>query len=126
MLPSLVLPSTLLFSLWAAPAVLAGEIPFGSECNRARQKLQEGTFQFQTDCDNMTFCAANSTCAYRGCRSDDFPFGYLENVTIPDKCPRGTFCPDEQDQCQPLLAVGAACQFNRDGEYDTECFEAGC
>ena len=125
MLPSLLLPSTLLFSL-AAVQVRAGDVPWLQPCDPAHQKLQEGTFQFQTDCDNMTFCAANSTCAYRGCRSDDFPFGYLENVTIPDKCPRGTFCPDEQDQCQPLLAVGAACQFNRDGEYDTKYLEAGC
>ena len=116
MLPLLMLPSTLLFSLLVAPAVLAGDVPWLQPCNPAHQKLQEGTYQFQTDCDNMTFCAANSTCAYRGCRSDDFPFGYLENVTIPDKCPRGSFCPDEQDFCQPVLAVGSACQFNRDGE----------
>ncbi|KAI0779978.1 hypothetical protein C8Q74DRAFT_1456343 [Fomes fomentarius] len=110
MLPALVLPSTLLFTLLAgAPA---------AECNPARQKLQEGTYQFQTDCDEMTYCHSNSTCAWRGCRQDDFPFGYSFDVPIPDKCPRGMFCPDEQDECQPLLAVGAACQFNRDDECE--------
>ena len=116
MLPPLSLPSTLLFTLLAAPAVLAGDVPWLQACNPAHQKLQEGTYQFQTDCDAMTYCAGNSTCALRGCRSDEFPFGYSSNVTIPDKCPRGSFCPDEQDSCQPLLAVGSACQFNRDGE----------
>ena len=110
-------PSTLLFSLWAlAPAVLAGDVTWLQPCDRAHQKLQEGTFQFQTDCDAMTYCAANSTCALRGCRSDTFPFGYLSNVTIPDKCDKGSFCPDEQDACQKQLTVGSACQFNRDGE----------
>ena len=115
MLSSFLLPSTLLFSL-AAVQVRAGDVHWLQSCNPAHQKLQEGTFQFQTDCDAMTYCAANSTCALRGCRNDDFPFGYLSNVTIPDKCPKGQFCPDEQDQCQNLLPVGSACQFNRDGE----------
>ncbi|KAI0712940.1 hypothetical protein C8T65DRAFT_646169 [Cerioporus squamosus] len=118
MLPLLMLPTTLLFLLLAAPAVLAGDVPWLQPCNPAHQKLQEGTYQFQTDCDAMTYCASNSTCALRGCRSDDFPFGYSSNVTIPDKCPKGTFCPDEQDNCQPVLAVGSACQFNRDDECE--------
>ncbi|RPD78518.1 hypothetical protein L226DRAFT_457878 [Lentinus tigrinus ALCF2SS1-7] len=118
MLPPLVLPLTLLYSLLAAPAVLAGDVPWLQACNPAHQKLQEGTYQFQTDCDAMTYCASNSTCALRGCRSDDFPFGYSSNVTIPDKCPKGMFCPDEQDSCQALLSVGSACQFNRDDECE--------
>ncbi|KAH9940416.1 uncharacterized protein BXZ73DRAFT_42631 [Epithele typhae] len=117
MLPSLVLPSTLLFSLWA-PAVLAGNVTFGEACDPAHQKLQEGTFQFQTDCDSTTFCARNSTCAHRGCRVDTFPFGYDAKAVLPDKCPRGMFCPDEQDNCQGLLSVGSACQFNRDDQCD--------
>ncbi|KAI1785929.1 hypothetical protein LXA43DRAFT_1113047 [Ganoderma leucocontextum] len=117
MLPSLFLPSTLLFSL-AAVQVRAGNVSWLQPCNLAHQKLQEGTFQFQTDCDGMTYCAANSSCALRGCRSDEFPFGYSSNVTIPDKCDKGFFCPDEQDQCQKVLAVGSACQFNRDDECE--------
>ncbi|KAI0373519.1 hypothetical protein BV20DRAFT_989308 [Pilatotrama ljubarskyi] len=119
MLPALLLPSTLLFALWAGPGpALAGDVPFLQPCNRDHQKLQEGTFQFQTDCDAMTYCAENSTCALRGCRNDEFPFGYLKNVTLPPKCDKGFFCPDEQDQCQELLPVGSPCQFNRDDECE--------
>ncbi|KAL7281074.1 hypothetical protein ACG7TL_004376 [Trametes sanguinea] len=117
MLPALLLPPTLLFALWAGPA-LAGDVSFGKACNPDHQKLQEGTYQFQTDCDAMTFCAANSTCAHKGCRSDEFPFGYPQNAKLPPKCDKGFFCPDEQDQCQPVLPVGSPCQFNRDDECE--------
>lgn len=115
MLPSLFL-SILLLSLFAVQ-VRAGRKHWLQPCNPAHQKLQEGTFQFQTDCDSMTYCAPNSTCARRGCRKDDYPFGYSYNVTIPPKCGKGFFCPDEENACQKLLSVGSACQFNRDGEY---------
>ena len=116
MLPSLsFLSSTLLFSL-AAVQVRAGRMHWLQPCNPAHQKLQQGTFQFQTDCDDTTYCAANSTCVRRGCRSDDYPFGYPPNVTVPPKCGKGSFCPDEESRCQKLLPVGSACQFNRDGE----------
>ena len=116
MLPALLLPAALVLSFWAGPAVRAGDAKFGQSCNRDHQKLQEGTYQFQTDCDAMTFCAENSTCAHKGCRSDEFPFGYPKNAKLPNKCPKGFFCPDEQDLCQPLIPVGSPCQFNRDGE----------
>lgn len=36
---------------------------------------------------------------------------------MPDRCGTGTFCPDEESECLPQLAVGSACQFNRDGAY---------
>ncbi|EIW62480.1 uncharacterized protein TRAVEDRAFT_113902 [Trametes versicolor FP-101664 SS1] len=122
MLPALLLSPTLLLPLLAvlgpAPA-RAGDVQFGGGCNPDHQKLQEGTFQFQTDCDAMTFCfSGNSTCAHRGCRQDEFPFGYSKTEKLPDRCPKGQFCPDEQDLCQPLLAVGSACQFNRDDECE--------
>lgn len=125
MLPALLLSPTLLLPLLAvlgpAPA-RAGDVQFGGGCNPDHQKLQEGTFQFQTDCDAMTFCfSGNSTCAHRGCRQDEFPFGYSKTEKLPDRCPKGQFCPDEQDLCQPLLAVGSACQFNRDGESVLLC-----
>ncbi|KAM5543243.1 hypothetical protein V8D89_003117 [Ganoderma adspersum] len=126
MLPSLFLSLTLLFSL-AAVQVRAGRVHWLQSCNPAHQKLQEGSFQFQTDCDRMTYCAANSTCARRGCRNDEFPLGYPSNVTLPPRCGKGFFCPDEQDQCQKVLPVGSACQFNRDAgasparEREDEC-----
>lgn len=114
--PTLLLPLLAVLGLGPAPAQ-AGDAQFGDRCNPDHQKLQEGTFQFQTDCDAMTFCfSGNSTCAHRGCRQDEFPFGYSKTAKLPDRCPKGQFCPDEQDLCQPLLAAGSACQFNRDGE----------
>ncbi|KAI0633879.1 hypothetical protein C8Q77DRAFT_1057078 [Trametes polyzona] len=119
MLPALLLPPTLLLALLSGPALsLAGDVNFGGSCNPDHQKLQEGTFQFQTDCNAQTFCAANGTCAHRGCRQDEFPFGYDKDKKPPERCPKGMFCPDEQDECQPLLPVGSACQFNRDDECE--------
>ncbi|PIL33963.1 hypothetical protein GSI_03671 [Ganoderma sinense ZZ0214-1] len=115
MRPSVFLLSTLIFSL-ASLQVLAVKKHWLQPCNPYRQKLHEGTFQFQTECDAMTYCAANGTCVHRGCRRDEFPFGYRRNVTIPPRCGQGFFCPDEQDRCQMVLAVGSACQFNRDGK----------
>ncbi|KAI0768849.1 hypothetical protein BD413DRAFT_562125 [Trametes elegans] len=119
MLLALLIPPTLLFTLLAGPApARAGTVTFGHYCNPARQKLQEGTYQFQTDCDAQTYCAANSTCAHRGCRSDEFPFGYSPTQKLPPKCDKGFFCPDEMDQCQQILPVGSPCQFNRDDECE--------
>ncbi len=48
-------------------------------------------------------------------------------MTVPDKCSPGFFCPDEQDDCQALLAVGSSCQLNRDGAswYYTLSLEGG-
>ncbi|KAG9004993.1 hypothetical protein FRB90_010630, partial [Tulasnella sp. 427] len=37
---------------------------------------------------------------------------------IPDRCAKGEFCPDEEDACQPLLAVGSLCQLNRDDQCE--------
>ncbi|OBZ67247.1 hypothetical protein A0H81_12973 [Grifola frondosa] len=111
----LLLPLTLFFAIWG-PVSHAGSVQYGQACNLAHQKLQEGTYQFQSDCDAMNFCNSSSLCDHKGCRKDDFPFGYDVEATLPPKCPTGSFCPDEQDACQPVLAVGSACQFNRDDE----------
>ncbi|KAF9264276.1 hypothetical protein L218DRAFT_863363 [Marasmius fiardii PR-910] len=110
------LPSHLWF-LSLVGCVMAGDAPFGTPCSQSNNRLQVGTYQFYSDCDFETYCAANSTCAYRGCRSDDFPFGYPQDSnTVPSKCPREQFCPDEMDQCQNLIPVGGACQLNRDDQ----------
>ncbi|ESK95532.1 hypothetical protein Moror_12718 [Moniliophthora roreri MCA 2997] len=102
--------------LWINQAY-TGDANFGDSCSQSNNRLQVGTYQFYSDCDLQAYCAANSTCAYRGCRSDDFPFGYpQDSPTIPPKCPRGQFCPDEMDVCQPLLPVGSPCQLNRDDQ----------
>lgn len=96
--------------------VQAGTLDFGSTCNQGENRLQAGTYQFWSECDSQTYCASNSTCAHRGCRKDEFPFGYSPTDHLPEKCPKGQFCPDEEDNCQDILPVGSPCQLNRDGE----------
>ena len=106
---------TVLFISWYS-AVDAGSVNKDGACNPANNRLQTGTYQFYSDCNSQTYCASNSTCQPKGCRRDDFPFGYpQDSKSIPEKCKKGQFCPDEEDACQPLLAVGSACQLNRDG-----------
>lgn len=90
-------------------------VDFGGSCTTADNKLQPGTFQFAGDCDSTTFCAPNGTCAHKGCRKDIFPFGYGQS-DLPPLCSKGQFCPDEGDACQNQLAVGSACQLDRDDE----------
>lgn len=88
---------------------------FSAPCVQSDNKLSFGNYQLSTDCDSAFFCADNSTCAYKGCRRNVFPFGYSTNDTLPPFCGDGSFCPDEEDQCLPLLSVGSPCQLNRDG-----------
>lgn len=96
--------------------VRAGSVTNGNQCNQGDNRLQTGTYQFWSDCTATTYCADSGICQPRGCRRDDFPFGYAQGShEIPDKCPRGLFCPDEGSGCQTLLAVGSQCQLNRDG-----------
>lgn len=109
----LLLPLTFLFFSWGSLKVHAAQ--GNQSCSSSTQRLQLGTYQFTSDCDAMWWCNSSSICDWKGCRKDEFPFGYWDNVTMPDGCPRGFFCPDEEDSCQPLLAVGSPCQLNRDG-----------
>ncbi|KAI0081314.1 hypothetical protein K474DRAFT_1656818 [Panus rudis PR-1116 ss-1] len=110
------LPLTLLFFSWGYESVHAAQ---GNEsCSVSDQRLQLGTYQFTSDCDAMWFCNSSNICDWKGCRRDDFPFGYWENVTQPDKCPDGFFCPDEEDFCQQILPVGSPCQLNRDDQCE--------
>ncbi|TCD71624.1 hypothetical protein EIP91_007371 [Steccherinum ochraceum] len=87
-------------------------------CSTADQRLQLGTYQFTSDCDAMWFCNSSSICDWKGCRRDQYPFGYWPNVTVPLRCPKGQFCPDEEDACQDVIPVGGACQLNRDDECE--------
>lgn len=113
------LPQTLVF-LACFALVNAGSANHGESCNQQDNRLQTGTFQFFSDCNSVTYCAANGTCLLKGCRRDEFPFGYQPGAKLPDKCPDGQFCPDEADACQPLLPVDSACQLNRDGMPDPD------
>lgn len=108
---------TLLLFSWIS-VIHAGAIHRDQPCNIKLNRLLAGSLQFSSECDSQTFCNPSGTCQRRGCRRDDFPFGYSQgDKGIPDKCPKGQFCPDEEDLCQPLLPVGSPCQLNRDGAY---------
>jgi len=89
----------------------------GGSCTVNNNRLQLGTYEFSTDCNALTFCnPQTSRCEKKGCRRDEFPFGYAPGVTLPDRCDVGRFCPDEQDRCQDKLPVDSDCQLNRDDE----------
>lgn len=113
----LLLPLTLFFSSWNS-FVYAGSQAKGQNCTVGNNRLQFGTFQFHSDCDTQTYCSSQSTCELKGCRKDQYPFGYPEDAYIPPKCPSGQFCPDESDACQPWLPVDSPCQLNRDDQCE--------
>jgi hypothetical protein len=96
-------------------ATYAGSANNGGNCSTADNKLQVGSFQFWSDCNSVTFCTDQGICKPKGCRKDEFPFGYAQNADLPPKCPSGQFCPDEGSACQHVLPVGSPCQLNRDG-----------
>lgn len=107
----------LLFASLALPLALAGTANKGDNCTNSNSRLQAGTYQFWSDCNSVTFCNDSGICELKGCRKDDFPFGYATGSDIlPPKCDKGEFCPDEGSECLPLLEVGSPCQLNRDGE----------
>ncbi|KDR75935.1 hypothetical protein GALMADRAFT_68174 [Galerina marginata CBS 339.88] len=100
-------------------ASLAGSVDKGGSCSQGNNRLQTGTFQFWSDCNSVTYCADNSTCVPKGCRKDEFPFGYPQGSNdLPPKCGKGEFCPDEGTACQTLLSVGTQCQLNRDDQCE--------
>jgi len=105
------LPTTLL-SLLSTHTLLA----FAQNCSQADNKIAAGNLELVTDCGPTQYCDSNGRCQPKGCRSDEFPFGYGPAQNLPPMCPQGQFCPDEGDACQPLLAVGSQCQLNRDDE----------
>jgi hypothetical protein len=92
-------------------------------CDPAHNGLATGTLQYVSDCNATTFCQSGGTCAPKGCRRDEFPLGYPPSgvkangwrLDTPDKCDNDKFCPDEGSSCQLLIAVGGACQLDRDG-----------
>jgi len=90
--------------------------PTYGQCSQENTKLEAGSYELAGDCGPTDYCAINGTCLPKGCRRDDFPFGYPQGSKFPDKCPTGQFCPDEEDACQTLLAVGSGCQLNRDDQ----------
>ncbi|KAF5334861.1 hypothetical protein D9758_014274 [Tetrapyrgos nigripes] len=96
-------------------SALAGTAGPGGPCSTTRDHLDPNTHKFLSDCSDQTYCSAqNGTCQPRGCRRDEFPFGYSPEDILPPLCPTGTFCPDQGDGCRLQVAVGGACQMDRD------------
>lgn len=105
-----------LFLLYLYHFCLAGSVNKGGACSTKNSRLQAGTNQFWSECNSVTFCSdSDGTCVPKRCRKDDYPFGYSQGASLPPKCSKGQFCPDEGSDCQPALAVGSPCQLNRDG-----------
>ncbi|KAG2148493.1 hypothetical protein BD769DRAFT_1412501 [Suillus cothurnatus] len=113
----LLLSLTLFFSSWNT-FVYAGSQTKGQNCTISNNRLQFGTYQFHSDCDAQTYCSSQGTCELKGCRKDQYPFGYAPGASVPPRCPAGQFCPDEGDACQPWLPVNSPCQLNRDDQCE--------
>ncbi|KXN90640.1 hypothetical protein AN958_03880 [Leucoagaricus sp. SymC.cos] len=111
--------SVTLLLLSSLAAVQAGSTQKGGQCNQGNNRLQTGTYQFWSECTATNFCSDAGICEPKRCRRDDFPFGYPQDSdNIPNKCPKGQFCPDEGTDCQVLLPVGSQCQMNRDDQCE--------
>ncbi|KZT32231.1 hypothetical protein SISSUDRAFT_1067099 [Sistotremastrum suecicum HHB10207 ss-3] len=111
------LPLTLVLLLTCSSSY-ASDTPLNGPCDQADTKLETGTYQLLSSCPITQFCNSNGQCQDKGCRRDEFPFGYPSGGNLPPKCPQGQFCPDEEDACQPLLPVGSPCQLNRNDECE--------
>jgi len=105
------LPLTL-FSLFSTCILFAAT----QSCSQSNNKITRGNLELSTDCNATQFCDTNGQCQPKGCRRDEFPFGYGKAQNLPTLCPKGQFCPDEGDACQTLLPVGSQCQLNRDDQ----------
>jgi hypothetical protein len=122
----------------------------GNSCHPSKNRYDPSTQKYISDCDPTTFCApitSNSSndeltqqdlgmCSLKGCRIDEYPFGYTKGVKLPMLCPVGglsnggtpklkvahvilfvgQYCPDREDSCKPLVPVGGSCEVNRDGK----------
>lgn len=93
-------------------------VSIGQPCNLQRNRLSLSSHQFRSACIATAYCdPVSSICKPKGCTTEQFPFGYRNDSLIPPTCPSGEFCPDEGDQCLPLLSVGQNCQMDRDGAF---------
>ncbi|KAF9514602.1 hypothetical protein BS47DRAFT_865363 [Hydnum rufescens UP504] len=86
-------------------------------CNPASSRLDPATHKFLSDCDSKTFCDSSTrTCQLKQCRTGDPDSSYQPGEPVPPLCSPGTYCPDAQNQCRPLLAIGDPCELNRDDQ----------
>ncbi|KIO25067.1 hypothetical protein M407DRAFT_244210 [Tulasnella calospora MUT 4182] len=118
MLPLIVQAATSI--LLASSLARAQIVEIGQTCNLARNRLTSTTHQFLSDCVPRAYCdPTTSTCKPRQCRGDEFPFKFPPDspeTPLPPFCGDGQFCPDEGDQCLPVVPPGQNCQINRDDE----------
>ncbi|KZP34306.1 hypothetical protein FIBSPDRAFT_771818, partial [Athelia psychrophila] len=111
--------TTLFFFACSVSTALAGSLTKGQNCSVGENRLQVGNYAFYSMCDTHTFCNGTSgVCEVKGCRKDQFPYGYNHTLTDPPPplCLKGEFCPDEGDACQPQMEVSSPCQLNRDDQ----------
>ncbi|KAH9485356.1 hypothetical protein JR316_0002264 [Psilocybe cubensis] len=111
---------SLTFLLFASyRTAYAGSVDIGGPCSTGNNRLQTGTYQFWSECNSVSYCSDEGVCVAKGCRKDDFPFGYAQgDPNLPPKCGKGEFCPDEGTECQPVLSVNSPCQLNRDDQCE--------
>ncbi|PWN51277.1 hypothetical protein IE53DRAFT_306555, partial [Violaceomyces palustris] len=103
-------------------------------CDPSKSVLDPLSHRFRSECgythdgilsDPVTQSTVSTGfCVPKGCRRDEFPFGYkgIPTEQLPPLCGNGTYCPDEESSCEPLIPVGGNCQLNRDGNSTTEPF----
>ncbi|KAI6121530.1 hypothetical protein F5141DRAFT_1186736 [Pisolithus sp. B1] len=96
------LPLTLILTS-AQLLVKAGYQTKGQNCSSTDNRLQIGTYQFYSDCDSQNYCSSDGVCQPKGCRKDQFPFGYAQDSQLPPLCPK---------------CVGSPCQLNRDDQCE--------
>ncbi|GAA6023423.1 hypothetical protein JCM11491_005577, partial [Sporobolomyces phaffii] len=93
-------------------------------CSPAHDRLSDQTHNFDSDCNATQYCVPSGvggepgvplgTCGLRGCRKDEYPFGYSNVTVLPPLCQVGQYCPDRGDGCKALVPVNGACELNRD------------
>jgi hypothetical protein len=91
----------------------------GTACNPNNTRLLLDNNQLKSDCGYVAWCdTSDNTCKARGCRRDEYPFGYntVERSLWPPLCSEEQFCPDEGSSCINKVGLGQGCQLNRDGE----------
>lgn len=104
----------LTFCTLAIRLVYSENVPLNGTCNTALTRLDPATHKMLSDCDSKYFCN-NGTCQWKGCRQYDHDINYDSGDPIPGFCSQGTYCPDDQRTCQPLLPLGSRCELDRDG-----------
>ncbi|ORX43198.1 hypothetical protein DM01DRAFT_1313141 [Hesseltinella vesiculosa] len=59
---------------------------------------------------------STSTCQNVGCANTDYIKGWNPATPFPTRCQNGTFCPDNNSKCTPVVQVGGTCEMQRDDE----------